>query len=286
VNSNDLAGLVEIPDESAPDFVVQQSKYLFDAGILSDPANDIWVNRYLAFYRDYTECEPKNILYLKFVHPHIYTCFFIRSNPTDVRDKIIEAGIIGGAAPLQIAEYIAMDVETVIAYEQCYYNVRNKLKSQGYVFGRLLAAIATFNHPVEENDQLWKLLSYVGGWEMFCDYLHSGSSMEMQTEVIRLLKTREGKKLLYAAHKELITAETASSILWRHAKSTPERGMLETENAKTDPVEAEYAKIEENMRKLQLIPVAVLDNPTNDIDEKRLLPAGLENLEKFKVEEE
>jgi len=274
-----LANLAGAPHEDQPDYIKRRAEYLYNKNEYVDPMGDVWVNKYLQFYRDFVTATIDDIPFLQSVHGPIYNAHHLLTND-DLRFRVVEAGIIGRATAGQIASYIGTDPETIVAYETCFYRVRDQLDNPGYVFGNLLAPVLEFDAIVSVSDSIWKAVAYTGLWSFFCNFLEGVNKEEIMGAIVDLIRVTEGRKILYAVHKERLNSDNIPLVLQRYVKQI---GGQQVEDDTISLLErVEYSKIEESMKNLSLVP-AMVENAEDTLvaDEVRRLPAGLDHMKKL-----
>lgn len=239
------------PEEHLPDYRSKKAVYLFNKNVQSDPDKDEWVNRFLSFYGFFDQADGiEDIYYLQFAYPDVYPAFRLRRDARDFRDSILEAGILSGATIQQLAEYTLLEPSSVIAYEKCYYDIRDYTASPGYVFGYLLSSISTMQSTILVEDTIWKAVAYAGGWDVFKDFLSGDMDVETSRVIFNMVKSSEGKKLLVASHREQLDGEFPTMVMDRYIKifqeaTSPTRGPSKTES--------EYKKIQEQLSNVKLV---------------------------------
>jgi hypothetical protein len=99
---------------------------------------------------------------------------------------IVEAGILADQTHEFLASYIASKPEVVRAYENYFFDIRDKLRSPGYIINRLIRPGVSQGTAEGEYDQMVKLAAWVGGWKLVQDTI---DARHLTYESISWLKT-------------------------------------------------------------------------------------------------
>ena len=117
-------------------------------------------------------------------YPDLFAAHNMYQNTSSER-WIVEAGILADQTPEFLADYTATRPEVIRAYENYFFDIRDKLKSPGYIITRLLKP-ALRGTAKDEVDFMIKLAAWVGGWRLVQDTI---DARHLSVESIGWLKT-------------------------------------------------------------------------------------------------
>ncbi len=151
---------------------------------------DPWLRRGFNFRRRYENAHNYDrYLHLQKDHPDIYKAYDLFMDWASER-WLIEAAVVGNVSPDEIAQYVAQDEATIIAYEYLFYDIRKKLGSPGYILNRVMLPAVQRGLHERDYDMLLKSLAYSHGWEFAKEYIGHGCM------------TDKARKWLQAAFKD------------------------------------------------------------------------------------
>jgi hypothetical protein len=268
----DIPGVLsdKVPFEDDPDYVEKAAHYLHSHGHKIDPSGDKAVNAYLKFFSYYSNTTEEDLLFLQNEYRDYYRALrLMKYAGSDIRGGIIKAGVISDTPISDIANYTGLPESTVGLFERVYFNVRDKLDKEGYVFGKLLHRVVSAEETANEED-VWCFLAYIFGWNFFKDYLSAEDSTRIKLS--RAVRYREARKVLMATHSELSSEE----VLTRYTRARHTDGIT-SENETVNTSAEDYAKIDEVMNRLEITNIAAEDDPAPlPKEERRLLSEGLD----------
>lgn len=130
---------------------------------------DSWVAKAVKFRRRYDAClDQIDFALLSEAEPGIFWAH--RLWATDPRNAYeiglkheLEARLLAECDDEQIEERMGLGPATIEAYEKLFFNVRPKLKHQGYILQRVLGPAVQRGLNGREYDLLWKLYGYMRG---------------------------------------------------------------------------------------------------------------------------
>ena len=118
--------------------------------------------RYFKRYREDT--SPERHFRLLQEWPTLYRAHALHLDHTSERWQI-EAGLVANATAEEIAQYVAQDPAVVNTYETYFYDIRGKLKSEGYILNRIFLPAVKHGLDGRDYDFMMKSISYFFGWE-------------------------------------------------------------------------------------------------------------------------
>lgn len=264
-----------VPEPDDPDYVFQRARYLKSRGKDVDPFANLFVTRFLRFYNIYEQTNPDDLMLLRGRFPNFYKVMSLREDPNDLRDHLIECGILAEGDPEDIGKFLNLDTKVVKAYEKLYYNVRDNLESSGYVFGRLLPGILKAEMATH-SEEVQKLVAYTLGWDMFKQFIFSDKlSEDLRRALFDIARRQEGIKLLTAVHMENVSPKYAGFVLERWTEmrdKIKDEGTIEGGKKET----VAYDRIQEQMKQLNINPPDLDSDEELSEHEERLLPEASE----------
>ncbi len=164
----------------SPSWRADYVRRVVDAGKRCGIAEDQFVRAYKTFIlkmrraanvEDQLDIFPK---YADLYYAHLY-----QHNPDPEWRWLLQACLISGQSNSEIAEYMAMSPGTVEWYEAIFFNVRERLRSRGYIVKCILSKINDrVNDPAwsftAENKRLCYLIFAYYGGPLMLDVITSG----------------------------------------------------------------------------------------------------------------
>lgn len=129
--------------------------------------NDGWVARAARFIVEQESCETElDIAYLSERNPTVFWAYDIwytqNESGNPVRSEV-EARLLADDQLANIARRVATEVEIIEAYEQLFFNVRERLADRGYLMHCVLGPAVHLGFQASEYDLVWKLFALLGG---------------------------------------------------------------------------------------------------------------------------
>jgi len=104
-------------------------------------------------------------------YPEIYAAHALYRDPLSER-WLIEAGLLSDVPFQELAEYVAQTARTVETYGALFFDVKEKMKSRGWVMTRILMPPRMASQPTDL-DFLLKAVAYFAGWGVLREYLEA-----------------------------------------------------------------------------------------------------------------
>lgn len=105
-------------------------------------------------------------------YPTLAPAHFLWRNTGSER-WIVEAGLLTNASFKDIGDYVAQPEEVIDQYRLYYFDVKEKLASQGYIINRVLTPSGFRNMGHRDYDFMYKSLAYYLGWDAFKEFIGS-----------------------------------------------------------------------------------------------------------------
>jgi len=273
----------DIPVKGAPDYRSKMALYLLRNGHDKSPDRDKVTEHYMLFCRERETAKLEDFLRLQFKYPDFYMAQYLKeaaASGQDDRGKIIEAGILGKAAPEELAEYLDLPVSVVKAYISLFFDVTRQISRPGYIKTSILNRGKVLRTGSGAEEFLWKEICFHLGWEELKSCFQSGfMTPEMTRFVSAMGRGNELSKGCAASYIEALNINTSPSILERQSKaSSPavtfnlnEINHMREEEGDLAKVKSVMARISQNFR-----PTFWDEEGTPTADEQRYLPEGLE----------
>lgn len=140
--------------------------------------NDTWTEKAYKFQAKLSRCkEDIGRWELMERYPDIYSAYLIFSRGGgDERHPLryaIEARILAGQTPEQIAQLIGVEPEVIETYERVFFNVAEKLKNTDYIMTCVIGPSIHAGLSDRDYDLLWKLFGYLYGPAVLDSFVHS-----------------------------------------------------------------------------------------------------------------
>jgi hypothetical protein len=140
-------------------------------------------------------------------YPDLYAAHYLHEHGGELRGEV-EARLLAGQSPDEIVAFVALDAAAVDAFENCFFNVRDRLDASDWVIGTLIGrSLARSFGPWSLTD-FWKVLAYAGGPMVLDVVLAATSERNSQRQ-------QYPDELLRRVHRlmdVLITPPTPSSL--------------------------------------------------------------------------
>ncbi len=123
-----------------------------------------WIRRAVELKRLLNRCRDDMDQSLVAVRlPHLFFAYHIWTHPTNPMRWYIESYLLASCTDQEISIKTGADPETVSAYENLFFNVREKLPNQGYILNCVIGPALHRGLSDREYDLLWKLYGYIYG---------------------------------------------------------------------------------------------------------------------------
>jgi len=106
------------------------------------------------------------IPHVRNIHPATQTAWQLYQERSDVAQEL-EARVLGQQLATEIATILRLDVETVVAYEHLFYDVRDRLRHSDYILIKAIRPPWLRDHYEADLWAVLKLLAYHGGLAVF-----------------------------------------------------------------------------------------------------------------------
>jgi hypothetical protein len=177
----------EEPLDDGPDWRWQRLKSLVesDRQLPSRVSDPILRRGYQFFKKRAKAIDLEDRIWLQADFPDIYDAHAQFCN--DNSEKwIIEAAVLAGQTDEFIAEYIGKSVATVKAYQDYFFDVRDKMKAEGYIQNRFLKLPFMSGAGTFDYDTMLKMAALSsGGWRLVRELLNH---QQISPEGIKWLK--------------------------------------------------------------------------------------------------
>lgn len=128
--------------------------------------------RYLT--RRYRLRDSEDQFWLHQDFPDLYDAHVMYEN-TDSERWIVEAGVLAGQPDDFLARYVASRPEVIRTYADYFYDIRDKLESDGYIINRLLRPAVMHGSSTYDPDFMLKMAAWADGWrgvQSMLDFRH------------------------------------------------------------------------------------------------------------------
>lgn len=224
-----------------PDYRYRYTKYLAECNQRLDPLGDSRVDRTLDYLWSWNTDEPpppSGAL----DYPHLHEAFRIFYQPKKLTAIYIECGLLAGGKKKHVAEFLAVDWETITAYEELFFDVRPLLGKPGAlartVFRPMAAGIRRADHipsaqyvPIAMDD-VWRYISYHTSWNEYKKLVAGRDFDNIHDAAATIKEMSDDIKVTQAALMEEVSPNNIEDILDRYAekverearKDAPESG--------------------------------------------------------------
>lgn len=265
---------VDIPlSEDAPDYVYRKALQLKKEDKAFSPEYDADINTVLGFFHAMDDLTEDRHDYLRRRYPAIYGAIELKIDPNDLRDCLIEAGVLGGATYENLSAVMGMAEETIEEYEKIFFDVRDKMQYPGFIYGRVLNMSENVADPESVSVKtVWRMLGYHLGWEFVQDEISQYNGM------VDLVVQQERMKTLVAS---LIEDADPGMILDRNLNSSSNQVAEKSETAEVTEAEEYYEMIEKKITAAVSLEPAEIDGEIEDTSpeeaQQKLLQSGTDN---------
>ena len=153
--------------------------------------DDEWVKRAYSYQKRKALLNVRTEARLTAAYPDIHLAFEIHSNQCSHFNWIIEAAVLADVPRGELAEYLAVPVKVIEAYEMLFFDVRCKLKAKGYVAGSILGPIFAAGVSGNDPDGFWKVLAFNGGWEHVQGCWSAGKATDVAVAFYKVMATQQ-----------------------------------------------------------------------------------------------
>lgn len=142
--------------------------------------------------------NPADATSLALREPDIYWAYQLYRQDDPARRSEVEARILGGESREAIAGKTGISVKMLAAYEDAFYDVRDKLPHRSYVLHTLIGT--ALHRGMQERDYplIWKYLSFTHGVMVFEAFMHHAIQPTRPTDAdgVRACLTDGGRNAL------------------------------------------------------------------------------------------
>lgn len=197
----------------AVDWRWQRVKELHAAGRApSRTKDDKWTRRAWHYQRKKATMHVNAESRLAEVYPAIHLAFKIFDDTHSMVRWIIEAGVLADVEPQTLADYLALPVEVIDAYEKLYFDVRSKLHAEGYITGCVIGPLIASGIAADDPDGFWKILAFYGGWDHVRGCWRAGKATEEALSYYRDI----------ARHQAILKAAASGLVVQPNSYNAPD----------------------------------------------------------------
>jgi hypothetical protein len=109
-----------------------------------------------------TTCPERPTGRLSRTHPDLHVAHRLFEHSGERRGEV-EARLLAGQSPDEIVEFFPLGAAAIDAFENCFFNVRDRLEASDWIIGSLIRRSLSRSFGPWSLSEFWKVLGYAGG---------------------------------------------------------------------------------------------------------------------------
>lgn len=214
-----------------PDYRYHRVRYLRALGREGDPSEDPWCTNYLD-YCNFVNSGNVTDQEVEELYPHISQAVTYKSEERKLRNVLIECTVLCDAPTDEVAAFMAVDEEAVIAYEKLFYDLRELVRQKcgGALMSIALRPVLLYLQSGNDSsivqadpEDVLRYASYHMQWGELRTIIAGYEMVEAYRNILRcLVQKAQALKIPTATMNEMIHPGNASEVLERVGQnSTP-----------------------------------------------------------------